>query len=117
MLPALPDRWKDGKVTGLVARGGFVVDIEWKDCKVTSLKVTSRLGGNLRIRTSDELTLKGGKALSAAEGENTNPYYVMPEVAEPLIKESSVTLDMTQPRTNLYDVDTKAGETYVFVSR
>ena len=117
VLPALPDRWKDGKVTGLVARGGFVVDIEWKDCKVTSLKVTSRLGGNLRIRTSDELTLKGGKALSAAEGENTNPYYVMPEVAEPLIKESSVTLDMTQPQTNLYDVDTKAGETYVFVSR
>ena len=50
LLPALPDYWKEeGRVTGLVARGGFVIDMEWRDGKVTRLAVTSRVGGLLQI--------------------------------------------------------------------
>ena len=55
LLPAVPDRWSEGKVTGLVARGGFVVDMEWKGGQIISLQVESRLGGNLKIRTSSDL--------------------------------------------------------------
>jgi alpha-L-fucosidase 2 len=39
LLPALPDAWPNGKVTGLRARGGYAVDIEWRDGKVTHAAV------------------------------------------------------------------------------
>ena len=116
LLPALPQKWPHGKVTGLVARGGFVVDIEWKDGQVTMAKVTSRLGGNLRIRTSADMSLKDGKQLARAEGENPNPYYIVPDVADPLISSEAV-LEMEPVQDhNLYDIATKPGKTYVFVS-
>ena len=117
VLPALPDRWKDGKVKGLVARGGFEVDMEWKDGKVTMLKAVSRLGGNLRIRTAAELAEKNGNALALAEGENPNPYYATPVVASPIIKDSSKLGMAPQAEVNLYDIETEPGKTYIFVSK
>ena len=116
VLPSVPDRWKDGKVSGLVARGGFVVDMEWKDGKVTVLKIKSALGGNLRIRTAGELVMKNGAALAAAEGVNPNPYFAVPEVAEPLISEAASLEVLPVADTYLYDVPTAAGKEYVFVA-
>jgi len=50
LLPALPDVWREeGRVAGLVARGGFVLDFEWHEGKVTHLTVTSRYGGLLQL--------------------------------------------------------------------
>ena len=49
LLPALPKEWPTGKVTGLRARGGFTVDIEWKDGKVTNYRVTSPESKEVKI--------------------------------------------------------------------
>lgn len=50
ILPALPTKFANGKITGIVAKGGFVVDIEWKSNALTNLKVLSNNGNDLNIR-------------------------------------------------------------------
>ena len=66
LLPALPEEWKDGSVKGICARGGFIVDMEWKDNKVTSLYIQSRKGGKTKVCFNGKvknITLKGGKGI------------------------------------------------------
>ena len=52
LLPSLPsDMAKKGSVKGLLARGGFVVDISWENGKLTEAVIHSKLGGKLNLRT------------------------------------------------------------------
>jgi len=64
ILPALPDAWADGYVTGLCARGGFVVDMSWKKGKLVNVVIHSKLGNTCRLRyghkTTSLRTVKGG---------------------------------------------------------
>jgi len=113
LLPALPEIWPAGKVSGLIARGGFEIDIEWKDGKVEIVRIVSRLGGNLRLRASSPLSLKDGKALQLAEGTNPNPYYAVPDVKEPLVSESADIVLEPAGETFLYDIVTSAGKEYI----
>lgn len=50
LLPALPDALPAGKITGLVARGGFELDIDWENGHLVNTVITSRLGNDLKIR-------------------------------------------------------------------
>ncbi len=50
MLPALPSAWPSGTVRGLRARGGFVVDVSWKDGKLGNATVNATRGGVTRVR-------------------------------------------------------------------
>lgn len=54
-LPALPDNWSEGRVKGLVARGGFEIEMEWKDGRLNQAAILSRCGGNCNIFTLQEL--------------------------------------------------------------
>ena len=63
LLPALPDQWKDGKVSGLCARGGFEVSFEWKDGKVRDCTIKARKNGTVTLLYNGQqktLKLKAG---------------------------------------------------------
>jgi alpha-L-fucosidase 2 len=50
ILPAVSPKWKNGSVSGLKARGGFVVDVVWKNGEFTSTLIRSLLGNQAAIR-------------------------------------------------------------------
>jgi alpha-L-fucosidase 2 len=52
LLPALPKAWPTGSVTGLRARGGFEVDLAWRDGRLTAATLRAPAGGTTRLRYS-----------------------------------------------------------------
>ena len=62
LLPALPDVWKEGSISGLRARGGFEVSMNWSGNRLQKAVVKSLNGGKLTIRTATPLKRNGKKA-------------------------------------------------------
>ncbi|WP_327486857.1 glycoside hydrolase family 95 protein [Telluribacter sp.] len=54
LLPALPAALPSGTVSGLVARGGFVLDLDWKDNKLQAVRVVSKAGKPCTLRYKDK---------------------------------------------------------------
>ncbi|MDR0547575.1 MAG: glycoside hydrolase family 95 protein [Dysgonamonadaceae bacterium] len=111
LLPALPDVWAKGSVKGLVARGGFVIDMDWEKGEITRLSIYSRYGGNCRLRTLTPLKING---LKSAKGENPNPLFAVPEIKTPLISVEATPLipEKKLKKTYLYDLETEKGKIY-----
>ena len=68
LLPAIPAVWKDGSVKGLVARGGYVIDMDWKNGQLTKAVIRSRQGGKCNICSLVPLK---GKGLKKSKGANS----------------------------------------------
>lgn len=110
LLPALPDKWAEGKVKGLVARGGFVVDMDWNGVQLNTAKIHSRIGGNLRLRSYVPLK---GEGLKPASGTNPNPLFRQATIKDPLVSKEINPQYPVIPRVYEYDLATEAGKDYV----
>lgn len=112
LLPALPDAWRKGSVSGLMARGGFEVSMEWDGVQVCKASILSKVGGNLRIRSYVPLQ---GEGLKEATGDNPNPLFLKAEIKKPLVSTKIKT-----PQVPLlykvyeYDIATVPGKVYTF---
>ena len=95
---------------GLVARGGFVVDMEWDGVQLNKAKVHSRLGGVLRIRSYVPLK---GKGVQVADGACPNPLYAPAVIKEPIVSKQINPQSPILYRTYEYDIVTQPGEDYL----
>ena len=66
LLPALPTDWSKGKVHGLRARGGFEVDIQWNENRLTQATIRATRDSSFRIysdgKLSETIILKQGQS-------------------------------------------------------
>lgn len=73
ILPALPPAWKNGHISGLKARGNYIVDITWENGKLKKLNIKSLSGGTCVIGYNNlmkDVTIPSGQTYTF--GENLN---------------------------------------------
>lgn len=116
ILPALPDAWRDGSVKGLAARGGFEVDITWRNGKLLEVRLRSGLGGNCRLRVYEPIAARKPEILRVAKGANPNRFYTSPETKTPLVSTKAAVATLVLKKSYLYDVQTVAGGVYTFTT-
>ena len=111
LLPALPSAWSAGKVTGLRARGGFELDIEWAGGMTRTVAIRSKLGGLCRVRAAAPFTVSGADARPAS-GPNANPFYRVHPVAAPVVASGAQLPKVAAPAGTTLEFTTDAGGSY-----
>lgn len=111
LLPALPGQWKNGRASGLCARGGFVVEQTWHDGRLSGVGIRSTLGGNLTLRSETPLAIPEELLL---ESSATNPLLKPGHAGTPTIaKEANLRL-LKGKQYQTVTIKTKAGQSLRF---
>lgn len=109
LLPALPDAWADGEVTGLKTRGGFTVSMKWSSAQLTNATIHSSIGGVLRLRSYVPLK---GEGLKTASGNCPNRFLTPASIKKPLISSKITAQQPMLYKCYEYDLNTTAGNDY-----
>jgi alpha-L-fucosidase 2 len=114
LLPALPDAWKNGSISGIKARGNFKVTINWKNGKLINATIYSGSGGLCRV--SAPIPVKVREVYSkVASGNNANVLntsYGQP----PYEKDHQAKLtELKIPDRYTIDFETEKGKAYTII--
>lgn len=77
LLPALPTTWGSGYIKGLCARGGFDIDMDWKNGKLKQAVLLSKLGNECTIRTEIPVSVKEVNFETKEEQAGNKKYYLI----------------------------------------
>jgi alpha-L-fucosidase 2 len=115
LLPALPTSWHTGKVTGLKARGGVTVDMEWENGQLKTAKIHSAVGGLIKIRTNEQV-------FCADEAEdtmdiNTNDLFQWVNPGLPIIHNPKGTANWQGKKSFHLTLNTTSGGNYHILAR
>lgn len=72
LLPALPDEWPSGEFRGIRTRGGFELEFQWANKRITRIKVISKAGGSFRLKTDSALILTANGTRRAVATKDGN---------------------------------------------
>jgi alpha-L-fucosidase 2 len=64
LLPALPNEWREGRVAGVRARGGYTVDVAWENGRLTESTIAATRSGRVVVRAPGlRMVTAGGKSV------------------------------------------------------
>lgn len=73
ILPAVPEEWKNGEFVGVCARGGFELNMKWKDKSITELEILSKAGKTCRIDAGGKFKVtKDGKRVASKTNDDSS---------------------------------------------
>lgn len=107
LLPAIPEKWDNGSVSGLRARGDITVDIDWDNCAVTSAKLavgadnealTVKADGISKLQVSDS---KGEKVDVTVNGDDSITFAVKANETYTMISSNGTVVDEELKLTNI----------------
>lgn len=114
LLPALPDAWPTGSISGIKARGNFQVAINWANGKLTKAVILSNNGGICRVSSPTPIQVIGGIS-NQPKGDNA---LNQPEPKPVYQKKNSVKLtDLSLNKGYTISFNTLKGKSYIIVSR
>ncbi len=107
LLPALPEAWNQGEVSGLKTRGNFEVSMKWNGGQLENAVIKSHIGGPLRIRSYVPLK---GRGLKKAKGGCPNPLLRAPQITDADVSPSASMTGINLREVYEYDMNTSPGQ-------
>jgi alpha-L-fucosidase 2 len=114
LLPALPDAWKNGTISGIKARGNFTIAIDWKEGKLSKARVVAVLGGPCRISAPQPIKIMEipSKKATGSNANKLNTSYGQPPYEKD--QQAKVT-ELKTPERYTIEFVAEKGKSYTIV--